>query len=612
MANFSDEEALDRVNHPRNSSSIELAKIQEERLLMHSEAIMEKFNLPFWAYRNFTLWWQSLITKEKYNKIDCLITTPLATISVVEEILKAVSKFNDAQDRYVAFEFATEDFTNDYEAYLTKINDDTFWKETCTEALMTGINDYVIVDLPANQTSERPEPFQYLVSPSMLQDVDINKFTGSVEYIAFKQNKFKWDSALVRSRVSMNLSSIQDGKDVQKMIFIDDTYYRVLAKEDTDSSVGSQWGILECIPHNLGYCPAIDFWKPSIQGTNGINKKGILTSLLSKLDKYLFYMALVDYMDIYGAFPIFVTYAMEDGEFDEKRKEVNFGDYYSPSSTSYVSGDKGTSQNPRVSYRWMGAPGSILEYPQPADGSDANFVKDSPHFINMPVEALKHVNDRCATLKCELIEYATGENKEFMNEISKNPDMFDASYSKQDSIITFVKRQVERVHRFVTKARAELRYGKEYFISCTVDYGTEFFLKNPAAIVKEYTEAVAAGMPPEYCEQIAKEASNTRFKNNIDILARQRIIGDVIPYQDTSMADMILAEVNKCDIDNFVIRINSGTFVKQFELEYGDIVKFGKNLNYSDKIFFIKNKLKEYGKGTGWSPAEQPTAGDSN
>jgi hypothetical protein len=316
---------------------------------------------------------------------------------------------------------------------------------------------------------------------------------------------------------------------MMKLIFIDDMYYRVYAKT---TSAESKWGLLSKYNHDLGYAPCIDVWKPSIQGTNGINKKGILTALLSKLDKYVFYMALVDYMDIHGAFPIFITYAMEEEGFDNKNKEVNFGNYYSPSSTSYVSGGTSTAQNPRVTYKWMGAPGSIMEYPIPADGNDINQVKDSPHFVNMPPDALKHVNDRCRSLKNELIEYATGEDKTFMNEISKNQEMFDASYAKQDSIITFTKRQAERVHRFTTKTRAELRYGKEYFVKCTVNYGTEYFLKNADAIVKEYQLAKDAGMPPEYLSQIEAEASNTRFKNNVDVLSRQRILRDIIPYAE--------------------------------------------------------------------------------
>lgn len=597
----SDEEAIKRINKPLNSSAIELAKVQEGRLLLHSESILEKYNLPWWAYRNFTLWWQCLVTKEKHNKIDQLITTPLASLSLVEDIARQIGKFRDAQDRYVSFDFNIVDYTNDYEDFLTRINDDSFWRDTCMEGVINGICNVLVIDLPSVQTTFRPEPYQYFVSPSSMTDIDINKFTGNIEYFIFKQSKFKWDSAL---NTTLN-AKFEIGKELEKTIVIDDCCYRVFAKGDGD------WELLYKSEHDLGYTPCIDFWKPSIQGTNGINKKGILTNLLSKLDKFVFYSALVDYMDIYGAFPIFVTYSMEEEQYDSKRKDVNFGDYYSPSTSSYVGSDKGESQNPRTSYRWMGAPGSILEYQQPADANDNNFVKDSPHFINMPVDALRHVNDRCKSLKNELIEYATGQDREYMNEIAKNPEMFDASFSKQDSIITFVKRQLERVHQFSTKTRICLRYGKEYFNSCTVDYGSDYFLKDAGKIVQEYEDSVKAGMPPEYSYQIAKEATNTRFKNNVDILARQRIMRDLIPYQDCSIQDLVIAGVSVGDVKNFVLRINSTTFISQFELDYGDIVKFGSTMSYSDKIYFIKNKLQDYGNKINWTAAKPAIAGGS-
>ncbi len=470
------------------------------------------------------------------------------------------------------------------------------------EGIKTGICDIVVIDLPADQTSERPEPYQYFVSPSMMRDLVINKFTGNVEYFIFRQSKFIWDSGL---NTYANIA-LRQGISTEKLIVIDDTSYRVMVRQDTTQDFAQ----IQKIEHNLGYCPCIDFWQPSIKGTNGINKKGILTKLYSKLDKYLFYSALVDYMDIYGAFPIFVTYSMDEDEWDEKNKQVNFGDYYSPSTTSYIQTDKGVSKNPRTAYTWMGAPGSIIEYQQPADANDNNFVKEPPRFINMPTDALKHVNDRCKTLRNELIQYATGENTEYMNEIAKNPEMMDASFNKQDSILTFVKRQVERVHRFCTKTRAELRYGKEYFLSCTVDYGSDYFLKDASKIVEEYKEANEAGMPPEYCFQIGKEAINTRFKNNPDILARQRIIREIIPHQDKSFEDLVSLGINVSDVDNFLIRINSANFILRFEREFGDIVKFGTTISFESKINFINETFKKYADGIGWKPGGE-VAGES-
>ena len=598
--NLSDEQSIALIAAPKNASAIELAKNQEERLLMHSESILEKYSLPFWAFRNFTLWWQSLVTKEKHNKIEQLITTPLSTTSLTEEIFNQIGKFRDAQDRNITFDFTAPDFTNDFNDFLQRTNDDRFWRDTVLDALKTGINDVVVIDLPAVQTTLRPEPYQYLVSPSQMVDLVINKYSGNVEYFIYRQSQFKWDSALANLQLP-SLSKLNVGQDIQKVIVIDDSFYRVMIRPSGDSGAYSQ---LSKVPHNLGFCPCIDFWQPSIQGTNGINKKGILTNLLSKLDKYLFYSALVDYMDVYGAFPIFVTYAMDEEQFDDKNKQVNFGNYFSPQVTSYLNNDKGEVKDPRTSYSWMGAPGSIIEYQQPADGQDVNFVKDSPHFINMPVDALKHVNDRCASLKAEINKYATGEDTEYMNEIAKNDNMTDASFSKQDSILSFVKRQMERIHVFSIKTRAILRYGAEYFNSCTVDYGSDYFLKDATKIVSEYDAAVKAGMSPEYCYQIMKEACQTRFKNNPEILARQRIIRDLIPYQDKTNADLVLLGISESDIENYVIRINSNSFINQFELEYGDIVKFGKNLEYSDKIYLIQNKLKGYGKEVSWKPAE--------
>ena len=595
---FTDEEALERIKHPRNAASIELAKNQEDRLLFHCESIMEKYNLPWWASRNFTMWWQSLVTPEKHKKIEQLITTPLASTSLTDEIFDRLRKFLEAQDRYVSFEFTSTDYTNDFNNYLKSVNNDTFWKEVAFQNLSSGINSITVIDCPSKQKTERPEPYCYFVSPHFFVDIEINKFTGKIEYFIFRQHEFKWDETLNQSAITGVSRLIQPNTKMEKIIFIDDTSYRVCSKEAENNN--AELFILSKSEHNLGYCPCIDFWKPSIGGSQGINKRGILSDLLSKLDMYLFYSALASYMDIYGAFPIFVTYSMEDKQWDEKNKQVNFGDYYSPQTTTIVGDASSTAQDPKTSYHFMGAPGTVMEYEAPASGDDANFVKDPPRFIVMPVESLKHVADRLKELKNEITQFATGENLDYLNEIAKNDEMLAASFDKQDSILTFAKRQMERVHQFSIKAMAELRYGKEYFLSATVDYGSEFFLKDAGKIVQEYDSAVKAGMSPEYCAQIAKQATFTRFKNNPEVLSRQRIIADVIPYKNYSNEDLITMGVNTGDVENFVIRLNADNFITQFELDFGDIVKFGSKLQYSDKIYFIKEQLKRYGTAIKW------------
>ena len=127
-----------------------------------------------------------------------------------------------------------------------------------------------------------------------------------------------------------------------------------------------------------------------------------------------------------------------------------------------------------------------------------------------------------------------------------------------------------------------------------------------------------SGMPQSYCYEIARTASVTRFKNNPDILARQRILFDIEPYPLLDMKTIQLMQIDKCDELNFVIKANFINFVKQFELENGSIVEFGEKIEYSQKIGIIKQKFIDYAKGIKWvepsisQPNNRPNEGSAS
>lgn len=610
MAKLSPEEMIQRILSPKNKSHIDLAVLQEERLIMHCESILEKYNIPWTAWRNFTNWWQSLITREKYTRVDEMFGAPISTLSVTKDIFDQLGKFIDAQDRYVDFKFVNPDYTNDYQDFLERNNDDSFWRQRCVEALKTDICSVVVIDLPSEQNTPRPEPYKYFVSPRMFVDIDLNRYKGDVEYLLFRQDDMNWDGDL--SSISANTNSkinlLRQGDTLEKIIGIDDECYRVFVKKrDVESK---DWLLLSEEKHNLGYCPCIDFWQPSIKGTNGINKKGPITSVLKKLDYLLFYQALADYMDLYGPFPILVTYDTEDETFDEKNKEVNTGGIgFDPAQYNAISNAPNVAA-PQTSQRNMIGPGTVREVPVPADKQDHNFMDTPMKFVGMEVESLKHVQERICQLKSEIVEICTGEDKEYLNEIAKNPEMMSASFERKETILIWIKRQVERVHRFATKAQAELRYGKEYFEGCTIDYGSDWALKDAAMLTKEFQSSVEAGMPTSYSYEIANTATKTRYKNNPEILARLAILSDIEPYPGLSLADIKLLEINKTDKLNFIIKINFNSFVKRFELENGSIVKFGSLIDYSQKIDTIKKQFISYANAIEWADT-QPTGGNN-
>jgi len=248
MAILSEKKVKSLIASPKNRESINLAVLQEEKLMMHCEPILEKYNLPFTSYRYFTNWWESLIASEKYKRIDNLICTPLSTVSITSDIFSQLQKFVDAQDRYIRFDFSNPDYTNDYAQFLERSNDEMFWKNTCMHSLRTDICSMVVTDLPAIQISERPEPYNYIVPSRMFIDVDINQYTGNVEYFIFRQQEGVWDDSLIAMNTNSRLNLIKEGDDYQKIIAIDDVYYRVLVK----TKALKEFEIMHEVEHGLG------------------------------------------------------------------------------------------------------------------------------------------------------------------------------------------------------------------------------------------------------------------------------------------------------------------------------------------------------------------------
>jgi hypothetical protein len=540
------------------------------------------------------------------------------TVGVVKDIFDQLQKFLDAQDRYIEFKFSEKDYANDYSSYLEKIHDEEFWRSDIIKELKTGICSYLVVDLKIKQDTEYPEPYNYFVSPKLIYDVEINKFTKNVEYIIFRQSDFYWNAEMSNLGSTMNPLSIGQQDLTEKMICIDDYSYKVFVrpKKKTDGWVlaggENKWELLIENPHNLGYCPVIDFWKDSIKGSNGINKIGPITLQLANLDYLLFYKACIDFMNLYGPFPVMVVYDMSDKNWDDKDKEVNTGGNYDISRTSAISNSQQT-QNPRTSGRNMIAPGGGFQVPVPADGTDHDFMKNPMKFISMDVKNVELANKLIDELECEIKEKCTGIDSDYLNEIAKNSEMLAASFRKEDTILNWIASNVERVHKFRTKTFCLLRYPKGSYLGCVIDYGSDRLLKDSTTLTDEFKVSIDSGMPQGYSAEISDIATITRFCNNPEKLAKMKILFDLEPYPNMTWETLQSLQINISDELNFKIKANFVSFINRFELENRmSIVQFGSKINYSDKIEKIKLKLIEYANGITWSRPESGAGTGNN
>lgn len=73
------------------------------------------------------------------------------------------------------------------------------------------------------------------------------------------------------------------------------------------------------------------------------------------------------------------------------------------------------------------------------------------------------------------------------------------------------------------------------------------------------------------------------------------ILADLEPYRHMTRDEVInLFDKNLISRDELVLKLNFSTFVKRFERENANILEFGTQIPYTEKINKITKRFKEY------------------
>lgn len=581
MARFTDIQAIDRVISPKNHDKIVQAKMHEQRLVMHTEPVLEKNLLPWNAYSEFLQWVLSFLPKEKFVRFQQMLTVPFDTVDSTKAIFDELSKVFDTQDRYMKFDFTSSDIEAEFLAYLEQIKDADFWKTKGFEALKNGINSILIVDLPAEQNTFRPEPYYYLLSISKVCDIEFNEKSGAIEYIFFEQ---KGD----------------------RFCFFDDEYYRVLEKTN------GGYRIISAARHTiyneageriagLGYCPASPFYNKSIKGTNQVNKRGPLTDVLGKLDWLLFWRASKRYFDLYGAWPIIVS-------FEETC------DYKHPSGAICMSGKINITHEtqeldgygsyvtsadiidcPACAAKQMIGPGSTWTVPAPRSKDEFNPMEKPIAVVEIDNTKLDYVVTEMGRQEDEIYLDCVGYDGESMNKQAQNENQVAANFESRESVLNGIKQEFERVQKFALETVARLRYGN-YFVKSINDWGSEYFLKTVEHLTTQLADAKKNGMPLFYQAELRNKIIQTKTKNNPDQQQRDFILSQLEPYPDFTINEILTLGIRDDDYEGYILKLNFVTFIGRFEREQTNINEFGALLPFAQKIDIITQKLKDYGR----------------
>lgn len=580
MARLSQEEVQALLNKSDKHPEVDQAVAEENRARFHTESALSSYSTNP-ARQNFLNWVAQLIDASKQKVFEHLMTDPIATIDVTESIFNEVKKVFEGQDRFVGYQFTNPNLKNDFELYLKAIKDESFWKTEALQAVKNGYNSFVIVDLPVippdDQTNpdtksiviaKYPKPYYYILPIKHVLQVEINPVQKCAEYIFFLDCE------------NSNLGYI-----------FDDAAFRTCSRDDK-----GKWSVISEVPHNLGYTPAKQIWQQPLSHHSKIRKRGLITNSLGNLDKLLFKIVSQLHVELYAEYPVMSMFSQKCDYQDPEGNACEGGRI-----RRFMKADLQGNQNvenfitcPKCQggVKSLGA-GSIFEAPAMANANDPNLL-EAVKFITVDPDIIDGIATRNQDLKNN-ITYSIIGILDTIADVAINKDQVKSQYESRQNVLMDVKNQMEDIHKWTHETVAILRYDKA-FQSATVNYGTQFFLKTPAELTEIYKSSKDNGMPSFELANQRIQIYETKYRSNPEMLQRVRIMLNIEPYQDYSIAQIkdLMQIGDIFDERLLALKLNFDNYIQRFEREFTDVNSFMQHSKFDQKIDMIRETLLSY------------------
>lgn len=547
MANLTNAEVQKLYKDRPRRKEIERGVKHNNRLRFHTETVVDKQTLQSNSYyREFLNWIATeqpeLLPKDKVERFKQLITVPLPTIELTESIFSHLYNVFKGQDAFYRYQFENPEIEEDWSSFV----DYSFWESHGFSAMVNAIDSVWVLDLPKEQTTDRPEPKDRLIDISNIIDISVDA-DNNCEYVIFKigDNVYQYD----------------------------DTLIRIYGLKDGDISLLPE---LE-IPHGLGYCPARMFWTERLLRDNYINKKAPLTNVLGDLDWLLVCHVFKKYMEIANSYPILATYTERDNYLGSRQED-----------------DRGV---PEEAQRTAGnnfvAPGTILKVDQPLAGEHdpmANPVK----FINPDVATLQFHVDNIIEKRDTIFYSVVGKDSDTSKE-AVNEKQVMASFEGQSAILMKIAGNFKKIQEFAEKCKADIRYGVGQLSEICIDYGTKFFLRSATDLIGDLNTAKTNGSHSSVIGILQDEIIEAKFRNDKVGMSRAQILQELDPLPDKTFDEAVkILEKGGIAKEQFIIHCNLLSFAKRFEREQAPLVEFASARPYATKIELIEEEFESY------------------
>jgi hypothetical protein len=546
------------LKSPRNKDLISKLSHHESRLKLHSQTTLQQAGTG--AINEFFEYVRKLIPGDKFQLFLSLFRFPVLTVAETAPIYEKLSRVFDGVNPVFEYTFKVPEDLTDWQQY----QDVNFWEREGFKAFRECINSIVIVDLPSEQNTPKPEPYAFLLDVSEVIDIGLSRDRKTIQSICFRPEG-----------------------DRERLAFYDDEFYRVFATKEGELELGE---LLVESRHELGYCPANWFWN---------SEHSPLTKYFSKLDWLLFFLVSKQQLDLHGAYPIYSGYEVDcDYEIETDRghyecdggflRGANAGDWLISST-----GD-GLQHCPACKSKRISGAGSFVEVPAPQDSTEPD-LRNPVQMLTVDRGSLDYNVEESQRLAAEIFTGVTGVQGEAINNQAVNEKQVFAGLESETNVLRTIANGFERIQKWTEETICILRYGALSFEGCSISYGTQFHLYTPDDILEGYNKLKLGGADQMVLDVVQDQWIESKFRNDNEQMTRQQILLHLDPFRHLTKSEVSgLYESGLISREDYLLKVQFSTLIRRFEREQMDINAFGAALDLDKKINKIKEVLYSY------------------
>lgn len=537
----------------------------QKRLRFHTETnlVLSDINQPTTI---FLEWVSHLLPKDKYNTFLHLFKYPLPTPAVAEDVYRELERVFYSRNSSSSYQFTDSELAEDWQEYRRKnLCEPDIWKTAGWKRMQVSPNSILVVDLPTQQLSHRPEPYFYWLE---IDDaIDYSTCDGNcIDWLIFKQPE--------------NRIAVFDDESIR--------VFQLNEKNEITGLVSEAW-------HQLGYCPARFFWSTQLNEKNKDLKKNPITKELSNFDWYLFFAISKQHLDLYAPYPIYSAYEAECHYENNETGDYCDGGFLRNSNGDYKLLADGTVEKcPCCSDKRIAGPGSFLEVPVPSTTDGIVDLRNPVQITTIDRESLDYNVDECERLKNDIILSIVGTGGDVQDKEAINETQVSANFEAKTSVLNALKTNFEVAQKFVEDTVCRLRYG-DSFISSSVNWGTEFYVFTVKELYDKYKQAKDNGANDAELDAISQQITEVEYKNNPLVMQRMQILKQLEPYPHKTQSEVLeLYEKGLLDERKVKLKIGFTSYIDRFERENINIMAFGNSLSLREKVNTIYKKLLDY------------------